>query len=50
MSSCIVDALWLILLVIKCRNMRLIRYATDCLNGKINTHFVFNFIEFFLLG
>ena len=31
MSRCIIDALWLILLAIKCRNMRLIRNVTDCL-------------------
>lgn len=42
MSSCIIDALWLKLLVIKCRNVRLIRYATDCRDGK-NIHiFVLN--------
>jgi len=50
MRSCIIDAWWLILLLIKCRNMRQIRYATDCLSGKINTHFVLYFIAFFMLG
>jgi len=50
MSSCIIDAWWLILLAIKCRNMRLIRYAAACLSRKINTHFVLYFNAFFLLG